>query len=254
MVFSNRKGGTGKTTVAVNVAALLADRGKRCLLVDLDSQAHATVHLGTNPLEVRYGMYEALVDFIEKKTWREDLFLSTGSCTLIPSNSRLAALDVELNHVTDGVLVLRDFLFEFESSFDYIFIDTPPSLGLVTLSALAAAQYLIIPTKVDFLSGVGLAQMMEVYYRTSASLNPLLEFSGIIPTMFETKTRITREIIKELSQTFGEEKILPPLRRDIKIVEASSHGVPVHRYAPRCRAAQDIRQITDKLVERVGGK
>jgi chromosome partitioning protein len=252
VVFSNRKGGTGKTTVAVNVAAFLADQGKKCLLIDLDSQAHATVHLGVNPLKVRYGIYEALVDFVEKKTWREDLFLSVGSCTLVPSNANLSALDVELNQTTDEVLIFRDFLFEFEGAFEYIFIDTPPSLGPVTLSALVAAQYLVIPTKVDFLSGVGLAQMMELYYRTSANLNPLLKFLGVVPTMFEAKTRIAREILKEFSQAFGEENVLPPLRRDIKVVEASSHGVPIHRYAPRCRATQDIRQIALGIVERMG--
>jgi chromosome partitioning protein len=250
VVFSNRKGGTGKTTVAVNIAAFLADQGKRCLLLDLDSQAHATVCLGLNPLGVRYGIYEALVDFLRKKNWNPELLHIAGNnLTLIPSNQNLAALDVELSQVQGGELVLRDFLFEIEQSFDYLIIDTPPSLGLTTLSGLVAAQYLVIPTRVDFLSGVGLAQMMDLYYRTNATLNPLIRFLGIVPTMFESRTRISREILGELSQTFGQARVFSPLRRDIKVVEASSHALPVHRYAPRCRAAQDIRRIATEIVE-----
>ncbi|MGC8778941.1 MAG: ParA family protein, partial [Candidatus Caldatribacteriaceae bacterium] len=196
LVFSNRKGGTGKTTVAVNIAAFLADQGNRCLLLDLDSQAHASVHLALNPLGVRYGIYEALIDFLERKQWKPELFHTIGNnLTLIPSNQNLAALDVELSRIPNGELLLRDFLLEVEHSFDYLVIDTPPSLGLTTLSGLIAAQYLIIPTRVDFLSGVGLAQMMDLYYRTSATLNPLLQFLGIIPTMFENRTRVSREVL-----------------------------------------------------------
>ncbi len=252
LVFSNRKGGTGKTTVAVNITAVLADQGKKCLLLDLDSQAHATVHLGLNPLGVRYGIYEALVDFLKKQKWNPELLHAAGNnLTLIPSNQNLAALDVELSRVQNGELVLRDFLFEIERSFDYLIIDTPPSLGLATLSALVAAQYLVIPTRVDFLSGVGLAQMMDLYYRTSATLNPLIQFLGVIPTMLESRTRISREILDELSRTFGQSKVFSPLRRDIKVVEASSHALPVHRYAPRCRAAQDIQRIAAEIVERM---
>lgn len=251
VTFSNRKGGTGKTTVAVNIAALLGDQGAKCLLIDLDSQAHATVHFGLNPLSVRYGIYEALVDFLERKHWRSELFCVVDNLTIVPSNQNLAALDVELSRVQGGELLLRDFLFEVEASFDYLIIDTPPSLGFTTLSALVAAQYLIIPTKIDFLSGVGLAQMMDLYYRVSGTLNPLIHFLGIVPTFFETRTRFGREILNELSHTFGMDKIFPPLRQDVKVMEASSHAMPVHRYAPRCRAAQDMRLIATEMVERM---
>ncbi|MEN3185120.1 MAG: ParA family protein [Atribacterota bacterium] len=251
VTFSNRKGGTGKTTVAVNVAALLGDQGTKCLLIDLDSQAHATVHLGLNPLSVRYSVYEALIDFLEGKRWKPELFCVVENLTVAPSNQNLAALDVELSRVQDGELILRDFLLEMEASFDYLIIDTPPSLGFTTLSALVATQYLVIPTKIDFLSGVGLAQMMELYYRVSGTLNPLICFLGIVPTFFETRTRFGREILSELSRTFGVDKIFPPLRQDIKVMEASSHAMPVHRYAPHCRAAQDMRMIVAEMVERM---
>ncbi|MCD6102419.1 MAG: ParA family protein [Thermotogaceae bacterium] len=251
IVFSSRKGGSGKTTLAFNTCALLADMSHRCLLVDMDSQAHATIHAGLEPFNVKRGVYEVLVSFLKSGAIEREALVRQDNMTILPTNENIAALDVELKDIPNGESVLKDFLMEFDRDFDYIVIDTPPSLGLVTINSLVAADYLVIPVRLDFFSLVGLAQVMSVYYKVSSTLVPNLRLIGLVPIMFSARARVSREALKELEKTFGEVMVLPRLRTDVKVVEASSHGVPVHKYAPKCRAAADLKAITLEILKRV---
>ncbi|MCD6254442.1 MAG: ParA family protein [Thermotogae bacterium] len=254
VVFANRKGGSGKTTLAFNVASLLADNGNRCLLVDTDPQAHATVHAGLEPLKITFSVYEALVSFLKNRQTVSDPTLSVNSnFSILPANEELSALELELKDLQNRESVLKDFLLELESEFDYIIIDTPPSLGLITINALVASQYLVIPVKADFLSLVGLSQMMGVYYRVNALLNPELKFLGIVPTIFDVRTRISKEVLNQLRATFGSNRIFTPIRSDVKVMEASGHALPIHKYCPRCRATQDLQTFAVELLRRIGG-
>jgi len=254
VVFANRKGGSGKTTLAFNVASFLADNGNRCLLVDADSQAHATVHAGLDPFKITFGVYEALVNFLENQQAVSDLILPINvNFSILPANEKLSALELELKDLQNRESVLKDFLLELESEFDYIIIDTPPSLGLITINALVASQYLVIPVKTDFLSLVGLSQMMNVYYRVNALLNPELKLLGIVPTIFDTRTRISKETLNQLKSTFGPNRIFKPIRSDVKMMEASGHALPIHKYCPRCRATQDLQTFVEELLRRISG-
>lgn len=250
VVFASRKGGTGKTTLSYNISAFLADAGYRCLLVDLDSQAHATIHAGFEPVKIKYGLYEALIDFLTNKKVEEKAIHKQKNLFLLPSTSKVAALEIELDHLSNKESVLKEFLIEYDNLFDYIFIDTPPSLGLIVINALVASQYLLIPVKLDFFSLVGLAQMMNFYYKINATLSPSLKLLGLIPIMFSTQARVCKEVLQELQKTFGDRMILPVLRNDIKIVEASSHGISIHRYAPKSRASMDIKAISQEILRR----
>ena len=252
VVFANRKGGSGKTTLAFNVASLLADSGNRCLLVDMDSQAHATVHAGLEPFKITFGVYEALVNFLESQQAVPDSIISLNTnFSILPANEKLSALELELKDIKNREIVLKDFLLELESEFDYIIIDTPPSLGLVTINALVASQYLVIPVKTDFLSLVGLSQMMNDYYRVNALLNPELKFLGIAPMIFDARTRISKEVLNQLESTFGPNRLFTPIRSDVKVMEASGHALPVHKYCPKCRATQDLKIFVEELARRI---
>ncbi|MGJ8455410.1 ParA family protein [Pseudothermotoga sp. U03pept] len=248
--ISNRKGGVGKTTLAYNLSALLSDMGKKCLLLDLDSQAHATIHTGLEPLKIKYGVYEALIDFLNNQHVRKDVLYRQNELFVLPSNGKIAALEVELDQLPNRESVLKDFLLDYDRDFDYIFIDTPPSLGLTVINALVASQYLLVPVRLDFFSLVGLAQMMNFYYRTNATLSPSLKFLGLVPIMFSAQAKLCKEVLQELQRTFEDKMIFPILRNDIKIAEASSHGLPIHRYAPKSRAAQDIKAIAEEVLRR----
>ncbi|WGS65858.1 ParA family protein [Marinitoga aeolica] len=246
IVFANRKGGSGKTTLAYNLANVM---NKKTLLIDFDSQAHSTVYAGINPFDVKYGIYEMIVDYLNTGKYQNKT-LNIHNIDIIPSNQNLAALEIELASYEGRNFVLKDILIDFHNKYDYIFIDTPPSLGLLTINALNASDYLLIPVKSDFLSLVGLSQMMEIYYKVNTE-NPDLKFLGVIPTMVDKRTKISKEIINELKRIFGEKKVLTPLRNDVKLIESSSHGIPIKKYAPKSRAALDIRKIAKEIQELV---
>jgi len=250
IVFFNRKGGTGKTTLAFNIASIMAENNKT-LLIDLDSQSHSTIHYGVQSQNVKYGIYEALVDFVNEQSYKDTIFINSNDLILIPSNQNLAAFDIEFSNLENKESILKDFIIEFERNFDYIFIDTPPNLGLTTINALTAAQYLVIPAKADFLSLVGLAQIMDIFYRVNATLNPSIVLLGIVPVMYDSRTKMSREFIEELKKTFGDDLIFKPFRSDVKVMEAASYGLPVHIYSPKCRAATDLKEIAKQIVWRI---
>lgn len=252
ITFGSRKGGTGKTTLAYNVSSYLSDNGYKCLLVDLDSQAHATIHSGFDPLKISKGIYEMIISYLNSSDFMDyyEYVVNSRNLALIPSNEKIAALEVELSSIKNKESVLKDVLVEFDSMYDFIVIDTPPSLGMIVINALVASDYLIIPVKLDFFSLVGLAQMMNFYYRINSTLAPSLKFLGLAPIRPTAKAKVSDEVLEELKRTFGEELILPILRNDVKVVEAASHGMPVYNYAPRCRASQDIEHIAEEILRR----
>ncbi|HEW92349.1 MAG TPA: ParA family protein [Thermotogaceae bacterium] len=250
IVFSNRKGGTGKTTLAFNIAAILSERG-RTLLIDFDSQAHSTIYYGLQPQSINYGIYESLVEFVKNGQLKKEVVVDTKSFHLIPANQNLAAFDLEFANLENKEGILKDFLLEFDSDYDYILIDTPPNLGLTTLNALTAAQYLVIPVKADFLSLAGLAQIMDIFYKVNSTLNPSLILLGIVPVMFVTRTKMSKEFLEQVTNIFGKNLVFHPLRSDVKVMESSSYALPVHLYSPNCRAAVDLRKIAEQILWRM---
>ncbi|MBM7558582.1 ParA family protein [Marinitoga litoralis] len=250
IVLANRKGGSGKTTLAFNLSHAFKSKktfSEKILLIDFDSQAHSTVYAGINPFDVKYGIYEMIVDYINTGKYKDGK-ISMHNIDIIPSNQNLAALEIELAHHEERNFVLKDLIIDFHNEYDYIFIDTPPSLGLLTINALNASDYLLIPVKSDFLSLVGLSQMMEIYYKVNVE-NPNLKILGVIPTMVDKRTKISKEIIGELKKIFGDKKVFTPLRNDVKLIESSSHGIPIIKYAPKSRASSDIKKIAKEIQE-----
>ncbi|MDD3364908.1 MAG: ParA family protein [Syntrophomonas sp.] len=256
IVLANRKGGSGKTTTTINLADGLARQGKRVLVVDADSQAQSTISCGIMPYQLAVSIYELL--HIRMADPEADSEIATTIIRgkqrfdLIPSKPDLSALEIELADISNCQSLLRDLLLEVENIYDYILIDLPPSLGLITVNGLVAANWLLIPIEPTFLSMDGLAQMTNILYKVNAELNPELRLMGIVPIKCDMRTNLARNVVEEIRQNFGDDRLLPAVRNDIKIAEAPSFGKTIFEYAANCRGASDYMQLAQSIIARSG--
>lgn len=253
IALANRKGGSGKTTTALNIADGLAQAGQRVLLVDADSQAQTTSGCGILPYNLNMSIYELLHLVAQERLSREaicETLVKTKKFDLIPAKPDLSALELEASQIEGRESLLRKLLLEIDNEYDYIIIDLPPSLGLITVNGLVAANQLLIPIELTFFSMDGLAQMMGILYRINAELNRSLRLMGILPVKCDLRTNLARNVMKEIKDNFGADRILPPVRNDIKLAEAPSFGKSIFEYAPHCRGALDYQQLTEAIIAR----
>lgn len=254
IVFANRKGGCGKTTVTVNIGAALAELGKKVLIVDLDSQAHSTYYLGINPYTKEGNLFEFFNKYFKQEKYSpEDYIIKTKfkNISIIPSSSFLN--EISLKEAKGREVAVKELVEKFEKKFDFILIDTSPSIGLFTKNALIAADEVMIPIEMHPLSVKGLAQMIREIYKINKDYNKELIISGIIPTLFNKRTRVYNAVLEELKKIFPEEIIFFGVRYDIKLAEAPDRQKPIIYYAPISRAAYDFKVIARRIL-RLSGK
>ncbi len=255
IALGNRKGGTGKTTSSVNLADGLARLGQRVLLVDTDSQAQATTSCGLLPQQSSSSLYELLHLEAQKRSRYQEIVQTIQKIKrfdLIPSRPDLSAFELEAGRLEGREAFLRNLIIEVEQDYDSIIIDMPPSLGLISISALVAANYLIIPVEPTFLSMDGLAQMMSILYRINSELNPGLRLMGILVVKSDLRTNLARGVVQEIINNFGNERLLPLIRADIKLAESPSYGKTIFEYAPGCRGAADYWKLAESILARSG--
>ncbi len=243
--LANQKGGVAKTTSTVNLGAALAERGRRVLLVDLDPQSNLTMSQGFDPEKIESSMFDVLVH----KVPIADV-IRQAEVAIAVSSIELAGAELALASMIGRERALEKALMPIQSDYDTILIDTPPSLGLITVNALTAADAVIVPVQCEYLSLRGLVQLEQTLAAIRENLNPRVHIMGILPTMFDSRTLHAREAVSILEENFGERVFKTRIRKTVRLAEAPVQGQSVLRYDSRGAAAQAYRQLAEEVLER----
>ena len=247
IVFANQKGGVGKTTTTANLGAYIAKAGYKVLLVDFDSQGNLSSSVGAD--KEQPGVYEAItgrnpVREVIQSTVVENL-------SIIPSNINLTGANIELVEYSDREYFLKKTLGEIKEEWDYLFIDCPPSLGLLTLNGLAAADQIIIPLQCEYYALEGLSLLLKTIQKVQQGLNPQVIVGGILFTMYDSRTRLAHEVVKQVTGYFKDKVFRTVIPRNIRLSEAPSHAQPISEYDPGCIGAKSYENLAKEVMERV---
>ncbi len=251
--FVNQKGGVGKTTTVINLGAYMASFGQRVLIVDLDPQANATSSLGVDKYTVKGSTYDALLGSLPASTLT--LFNERLKMSILPSSPSLAGAEVELVNELARETRLKRALDEVDDRYDYILIDCPPSLGLLTVNGLVAARDgVLIPVQCEYLALEGLGQLTQTIQRVRAALFPDLRVRGVVLTMFDPRTNLAADVVKEVNNHFPDQAFKAVVPRNIRLAEAPSYGLPVSAYAPTSVGAKAYEELAREVLKGDGVK
>ena len=246
IAISNQKGGVGKTTTSVNLSACVAALGKNVLLIDIDPQGNASSGLGLSGKD-RTSIYDVLLG----EAGANEAILPTefGPLSLIPSSIALAGAEIELVSMPARETLLREALSPIRDQFDYIFIDCPPSLSLLTLNAMTAADSVLIPIQCEYYALEGVGQLMNTLQLVKKRLNPQLEIEGVVLTMLDGRTNLGLQVVQEVKKYFRSRVYGSIIPRNVRLSEAPSHGLPINVYDPRSTGAEAYRKLAEEFIE-----
>lgn len=247
MTIANQKGGVAKTTTAVNIGACLASLGKKVLLIDIDPQGNASSGLGINRTEIDHCIYDVLINNIpvSSVTVRTDI----EGLDIVPATIQLAGAEIELVSLISRELKLKKALHLVKDNYDYVLIDCPPSLGLLTLNALTAADSLIIPIQCEYYALEGLGQLLNTIQLVQKHLNPDLELEGVVLTMFDARTNLSIQVVDEVKNYFKGKVFGTIVPRNVRLSEAPSHGKPIITYDPKSRGAEVYFDLAKEVID-----
>lgn len=248
IAIANQKGGVGKTTTAVNLSACLGKAGKKTLIVDIDPQGNTTSGLGIDPKNLDLSIYDCLINEVIMK----EVILKTEfeNLWIVPSNINLAGAELELVMKDKREFLLKKSLHEIKDYFDFILIDCPPSLGLITLNSFTAANSILIPIQCEYYALEGLSQLTNTIKMIKKSLNPSLSIEGVLLTMFDARTNLSIQVVDEVKKFFGGKVFGTIIPRNVRLSEAPSFGQPVIEYDKNSRGAECYTELAEEVIER----
>ena len=248
IVIANQKGGVGKTTTAINLSASLAEAEKKVLVIDIDPQGNTTSGFGIEKDEQENTIYELLLGECEI----EECMIVTefDDLTIIPSNVNLAAAEIELVGIEEKEYILKKALDKVRDKYDFIIIDCPPSLSMLTINAMCAADTVLVPIQCEYYALEGLTQLIHTINLVKERLNPELEMEGVVFTMYDARTNLSLQVVENVKNNMNQEIYKTIIPRNVRLAEAPSHGMPVNKYDSKSTGAESYRLLAEEVIHR----
>ena len=247
IAIANQKGGVGKTTTAVNLSACLAYKGKKVLIIDIDPQGNTTSGLGIDKKKIDRSIYDVLINDEDIEATLLDTPIE--NLKLCPSNIQLAGAEIELVSVISRETRIRSVVSEIRDKYDFIIIDCPPSLGLLTINSLTAADTILVPIQCEYYALEGLSQLVNTVKLVQKHLNPSLDVEGVVLTMFDARTNLSIQVVEEVKKYFRNKVYRTIIPRNVRLSEAPSYGLPIILYDPKSKGAECYLELAEEVIE-----
>lgn len=251
IAIANQKGGVGKTTTAINLSACLAEAGQRVLTIDIDPQGNTTSGLGIEKDEVENTIYEVMLQEVDiTEAACKNVF---DNLDVIPSNVNLAGAEIDLIDINDREYVLKNAIDEIRDNYDYVILDCPPSLSMLTVNAMTAADTVLVPIQCEYYALEGLTQLMHTINLVKKKLNPELELEGVVFTMYDSRTNLSLQVVENVKDNLHQNIYKTIIPRNIRLAEAPSHGLPINIYDSKSSGAESYRLLAEEVMSRNEG-